>query len=187
MYASLPGWALVNARVAVSVIGDPLCRATRGLSDHVPVKVVFSNPVVCSRGVVRQIPPWIFKLPCFELILKELVDYLRVEQLSGIARWTAHKFALREAARRARNAALAGLAVSPHTKLLMMQSVARSVWRQDLGVARTLLLTCPGARSLLAVVDQKYFSIPRHLRLAFLRLSLLSSRPPWMKSTGSTS
>ena len=117
VYVSLPVWALISAAVSASVIGDTLSPANRGVSDHVPVKIVFARP---ARPAADQpVPPWICKLPCFKAFLDEIVTYLRVNGLAGVERWAMHKVAIREAAKQARNASLAGLASSPQSKLMV--------------------------------------------------------------------
>ena len=70
-----------------------------------PVRVVFARPCVQPPGD-RPIQLWICKLPCFKAFLDEMVTYLFVDSVAGVERWAMHKVAIREAARRSRNANL---------------------------------------------------------------------------------
>ncbi len=97
----------------------------------VPFEVPVTMPLWLTKEVAarrprpsgtRPIPAWICALPMFEKVLEQLTSYLKVPELNGVARWRAHKVALRERARPFGNAALAGL---PSTAVLNLHRPGR--------------------------------------------------------------
>ncbi len=81
----LLGWLLLNSQTAACALGDPLLKQLRGLSDRVPISIIFSHKPP-PKGRSLHTPTWVCKSHLFAPALEKVAQHLKFDKLSGVRR-----------------------------------------------------------------------------------------------------
>ena len=152
IFTSTPGWIVTSVRTRASLCAQPRELHETGISDHAPV----SASMTFRRQLPREkqpIPRHVAESAHFKKKHDELVAEVDLRRLPPVQRWEQHKIILRQAGRYARNAMLNG---AEHTEFEVNQSLAtisRTVWHNDVRLARKLLQCSTLAQDHIVVTD----------------------------------
>ncbi len=153
---------------------------------------------VCDRPAKADSEPhravWVCSSPLSGPLVDKYMQYLRVEQLDGVARWQPHKAALKAAGRECRNASKAGVNGSAPPPAAALLAIARAVWKHDTCTAAAFLETHAPAKEWmeLAADDEAHDGLTVKIKktAAFLeahttaRIVELERSPEEEKATG---
>ncbi len=151
-YTSLPGWLLLSHRFQAGTLFDCRWIHKQGVSDHAPVCINFRKDLPIQSGA-RPITASACKTPLFLRSLESLLLTWNVPQMHPFSRWRWHKYCIREAARCSRNDALTAFPDSPQSRALTYASMGRAVWRNDVILAKNLILRSRSAAFHLSIHD----------------------------------
>jgi hypothetical protein len=152
IYTTTPGWILTNLQCSASLLEHPRELHEKGISDHGPV----STSISLKRRLPRElqpIPRFIAESDHFKKRHDELVTQTALRKLPPVQRWELHKVILRQAGEHAREKLVYA---AEHTEFEVNQSlttIARTVWHNDVRLARKLLRCSDLAKLHLSVTD----------------------------------
>ena len=152
IYTSMPGWILTTVRTGASLLLQPRELHEKGISDHAPVTAFMSYRGRLPKEL-QPIPRHIAECEHFKKRHDALVAEADLRSLPPVQRWERHKAILRQAGEFARNALLNG---REHTEFQVNQTlstIARTVWHNDVRLARKLTQCSSLAKQHLRVTD----------------------------------
>jgi hypothetical protein len=138
IYTSTPGWILTSVRATAALFAEPRELHESGISDHAPV----SASMTLQRRLPQELQPisrYVVESEHFKKRHDELVAIADLQNLPPVLRWQRHKSILRQAGLHARDALLNA---PGHTEFEVNQTVAtiaRTVWHNDVRLARKLV------------------------------------------------
>jgi len=141
-FSTAPTASVLNLNIVSSVIGSPEEYEASGISDHAPLEVAFCQ----KKGATIQapsIPKHICKMPQFAEIVAKMVDNVALFGLPDHQQLFIYKKLLREASRHVRDFLLTHFPNGNESERMVIDSVGRAIWRQNLPLARTLVSTSP--------------------------------------------
>ena len=126
----------------------------RGESDHAPTALSFGKSV---RSVASEppIPAWITKHINFKFHVSSLGEYVDIFTLKPAEQLNTSNSCIKEAARRVRNEALYTNPDGSEEKKLVLSSVSRALWLNNLGLARKLIEYSASAKDLIYIEDSQ--------------------------------
>ena len=138
--------------MSFSVIGTPEAVFARGESDHAPTALSFGRSVRSSASA-PPIPSWITKHLNFKVHVSSLVECVDIFSLQPSDQLKAYNSCLKEAARRVRNESFFANPDGSEEKKLVLSSVSRALWFNNLGLARKLIDYSASAKDLIYIED----------------------------------
>ena len=138
VYTTSPSWALINAGFCGSVVKSARESHETGLSDHAAV-VISAKLVPALPEECRPIPRYVTDNKKFIEFHDALCAAIRLDSLPAMPRLRAHKLVIREAARLTRNHILEKWGDEGQARNITLNSVARSIIRNDGALARKLI------------------------------------------------
>ena len=153
-FVSCPSSLLLKLNVLHSVVGYPEQSFADRESDHAPIALSFG---VQSKSVIADppVPRWVTKHPNYKDHLKSLTDYIGILALEVSEQLIAYKACMREAARRVRNESLYSKPDGSAERKIVLSSISRALWFNNLPLARKLLRWSTLAKDLIYIVDCK--------------------------------
>ena len=136
-FVSCPSSILLKLSVTRSVIGTPEQVFADGESDHAPGALGFGGHIK-AKVAESPIPRWVSKHPNFKVHLKSLMDYIAILTLAVFEQLLSYKSCMREAARRVRNESLFLNPDGSAEMKIVLASISRALWFNDLPLARKL-------------------------------------------------
>ena len=151
-FSACPKSLLLKLNVSHSVIGSPEAVFSRGESDHAPTALCFGKG---NRSVASDppIPAWITKHLNFKMHLSSLIKYVDIFSLKVADQLDTYNSCIKEAALRVRNEALFCNPDGTEEKKLVLSSVSRALWFNNLGLARKLIAYSASAKELIFIED----------------------------------
>lgn len=145
LFVSLPQWQVTQTFMAASVLEEAEELSRKGISDHAPLMAAIcsSRGGPADESRLRPLPKHLFKEELCQTLAVELWSRAQGDTLQPGRQMELATCCLQEAARRARNAELARGSRSVWAKAMAMRSMGRAVWRNDVRLARALLLKRP--------------------------------------------
>ena len=140
--------------MSFTVIGTPEAVFARGESDHAPTAFSFGKSVRCAASD-PPIPAWITKHFNFKSHVSSLVESVDIFSLKPAEQLNTYNSCIKEAARRVRNEALFSNPDGTEEKKLVLSSVSRALWFNNLGLARKLIEYSASAKDLIFIEDSQ--------------------------------
>ena len=153
-FVPCPSSMLLKLSVNHSVVGNPEQSFADGESDHAPIALSFGR-YTKSTIADPPVPRWVSKHPNYKVHLKSLTDYIGILALEVSEQLLAYKDCMREAARRVRNESLYSNPDGSAERKIVLSSISRSLWFNNLPLARKLLRWSTLAKDLIYIVDRK--------------------------------
>ena len=153
-FSACPKSLLLKLNVSFSVIGTPEAVFARGESDHAPTALSFGKRVRCAASD-PPIPAWITKHLSFKIHVSSLAESVDIFSLKPADQLNTYNACIKEAARRVRNEALFTNPDGTEEKRLVLSSISRALWFNNLGLARKLLDCSASAKDLIFIEDSQ--------------------------------
>ncbi len=134
---------LLNLSVVASVDGCPQKLRCDGISDYALVSITIRPSAAAAPTRSRLIPPFIFKHPLFAELQERFVEQFSLYERVLDDHWHVHKRILR--------AMGGGALVLDDGELLIFNSIARAVARNDVRLARLLMISSPVVKTLMTM------------------------------------
>jgi len=135
VWVTSPTAQLLNLRTASAVLSSPEDNEAKGISDHAAVEIVLAN-LGAADVKKKVISRHICKCPQFTRALEKLVEAVGVLSLPRDLQLGVYKRCIWEAARVTRDHLLTHDPSGEESQRLVVDSIGRAVWRQDLKLAR---------------------------------------------------
>ena len=143
---------LLNMTVASTVVTNPEIMASKQLSDHSVVDFVFGIHRTHSN-FQAPIPAFLCKLDMFKSSLDILTEAIDIHNLPEERQLPALNRCINAAAKEVRNHLITHDAYGTEIARLVLSSIAKAVWKDDLKLAKTLIHTSPLARDHIYIQD----------------------------------
>ena len=153
-FVSCPSSLLLKLAVSHTVVGTPEQTFSVGESDHAPISLCFGRQVKTTIGD-SPIPKWVAKHPNYKVHLKSLTEYIGIRALDVSEQLLTYKDCMKEAARRVRNETLYLNPDGSAERKIVLSSISRALWFNNLPLARKLLRWSAFAKDLIHIVDCK--------------------------------
>ena len=149
-----PSSLLIKLRVMSFVISSPEELFGEGLSDHAPLVLSFGK-VVPSCNTSFAIPKHICKTPAFVEGVESLVADCGLFEQPKHKRLELYKICMKESARRVKLDLIHKSEDELKTRRLVLASISRAIWFNNIGLAKKLLNTSIMARDILILVGRR--------------------------------
>lgn len=160
-FTSAPGSLLIRLKVVASVLCCPETLNKDGISDHGPLEFTFA--LKSSRPVKDQsIPKHWCSHPAFAERLQVLVDEIRFDSGFGLApleRLRIYNMCIKRAALHTRDLLHTIGSNDAEHRRLVLETMARCVWRNNVSAARKLLAASTFARDFIHISRRKVVPI----------------------------
>ena len=153
-FVSCPSSLLLKLNVSHNVVGTPEQVISAGESDHAPISLCFGRQIKTSVAE-SPIPRWVTKHPNFKAHLKSLTEHTGILTLDVAEQLVGYKFCIKEAARRVRNEALFTNPDGSGERKIVLSSISRALWFNNLPLAKKLLRWSTIASDLIYIKDYK--------------------------------
>ena len=153
-FTSLPGSLMIKLNAMATVTDAPDTLHYAGISDHAPVSVSLS-PAGLQKSRTATISKCWCKTEQYATRLRLLLQLVCIDELPPTSRLKTLNACIWSAARHARDCIQFGDQDDKEGRRMVMESMARAVWRNDVRLARRLLSSSELARSFISVSDGK--------------------------------
>ena len=137
-FLACPSSLLLKLRTFCSVVGTPEETFSSGLSDHAPISLGFGGCVL-PTSKTPPVPRWICKHPNFKMHLESLTSSISIFNLEVGHQLMMYKKCIRAAAKRVRNECLFLDSSGAESTKLVLSSVSRALWFNNLSLAKRLV------------------------------------------------
>ena len=149
-WASSPPHQVLQMSVTSHVLGSPEDFEARGVSDHAPVAFIFC-PKAHGRNQPRPIPRQVCRDPAFASRIESLAAGIDLLAQPPRLQLRLYNKIILEAGRRIRERQFVLNPDSASSLRLLVSSISRAIWRNDLKSAKKLLSSCALAREFLVI------------------------------------
>ena len=151
-FCSCPSWCFLGLFCSAATLDDPKSLHLRGMSDHAPLRITFESRVSRPRNQL-PISPHVCKHPDFKRIHDLFCKDLKLDQFDVFTRWRTHKHIIRLAGEIVRNTLIDTESKSPFSKSMLLTTLARAIWRNDVELIRNIRARSQYARELVLIKD----------------------------------
>ena len=149
-FISCPSSLTLKLNIQCSVVGKPEECFANFESDHAPLALCFGRPLRLKIGEL-PIPRWICKHPNFKYHFNLLIDSVCILDLEVSQQLYIYKKCIREAAKRVRGDCLFLDPQGAFSNKLVLSSVSRALWFNDLALATRIIRHAPIAAELIFI------------------------------------
>ena len=147
-WVDMPAHLITKIQLRSEVLTPPEVLFAQHVSDHAPVSFRFGVKTF-HNNAVQPIPKFVVAHPLFQQNLMHLVDYVKLFELPAHKLLSGFNKCISLAAQETRNQLL--LLDCPDSHRMVLASIARTIWANDVKLARKLLHYSELAREYLAV------------------------------------
>jgi len=131
------------------VISSPEDYFAEGCSDHAPLAIIFGEK---SNGTKEHsLPEFICKHPFFGHKLEQFTEYIKLEQQPDVCQLPVLKMCIKEAARKTRDEMLFNNLEDPAVWKMIISTIVRVLWSNDVRLARKIIYASELANELLEI------------------------------------
>ena len=144
-YITVPGSGLIKLQLTAAVLGSPEGYHYNGVSDHAPVIFGFHKNDTVKKGVTALPKAWV-STKAFKDRLQLLYDKFNFAEMEATQALKLYKACIRNAAFHSRDTLKIANGKGLESKRLVLESLSRAIWNNDVRLANRLLRTSDLAR-----------------------------------------